>query len=72
MTTGTEALGPEQQGQGTRLSRKVIWTTIHTEARAAEGITKGVLRPRMAGVTQQSGGNRKTRALGKTRQLLNY
>ena len=25
----------------------------------------GVLRPRMAGVTQQSGGNRKTRALGK-------
>ena len=41
MTTGTEALGAEQQGQVTRLSRKVIWTTIHTEARAAEGITKG-------------------------------
>ena len=41
MTTGTEALGAEQQGQGTRLSRKVIWTAIHTEARAAEGITKG-------------------------------
>jgi hypothetical protein len=40
MTTGTEALGPEQQGQGTRLSRKVIWTKYTQKQELQRGSLK--------------------------------